>query len=85
MTKEELIPIAKLAVEKDIIVISDEIYSELTYGDEGHFSIAALPGMAERTIVVNGFSKASGFERRKIRGELGSPGSHTFALRFASC
>ena len=58
MTKEELIPIAKLAVEKDIIVISDEIYSELTYGDEGHFSIAALPGMAERTIVVNGFSKA---------------------------
>ena len=39
-------------------MISDEIYSELTYGDAPHFSIAALPGMSERTIVVNGFSKA---------------------------
>lgn len=58
MTKEDLIPIAKICQEKDIIVISDEIYSELTYGDAGHFSIAALPGMKERTIVINGFSKA---------------------------
>ena len=58
MTKEDLLPIAKLCIEKDIIVISDEIYSELTYGDEPHFSIASLPGMSERTIVVNGFSKA---------------------------
>ncbi len=58
MTKEELLPIAKIAIEKDIIVISDEIYSELTYGESGHFSIAALPGMAERTIIINGFSKA---------------------------
>ncbi|MCR5148995.1 MAG: aminotransferase class I/II-fold pyridoxal phosphate-dependent enzyme [Eubacterium sp.] len=58
MSKEDLIPIAKIAIEKDIIVISDEIYSELTYGEEGHFSIAALPGMAERTIIINGFSKA---------------------------
>ena len=58
MTKEELLPIAKIAIEKDIIVISDEVYSELTYGESGHFSIAALPGMAERTIIINGFSKA---------------------------
>ncbi len=58
MTKEDLIPIAKLCVEKDLYVISDEIYSELTYGDEPHATIAALPGMAERTIIVNGFSKA---------------------------
>ena len=45
-------------MEKDLYVISDEIYSELTYGDEPHATIAALPGMAERTIIVNGFSKA---------------------------
>lgn len=58
MTREDLLPIAKIAVEKDIIVISDEIYSELTYSEEPHCSIASLPGMLERTIVVNGFSKA---------------------------
>ena len=58
MTKEDLIPIAKLCVDHDLYVISDEIYSELTYGEEPHFSIAALPGMRDRTIIVNGFSKA---------------------------
>ncbi len=58
MTKEDLEPIAEIVKEKDIIVISDEIYSELTYGEAGHCSIASLPGMKERTIVVNGFSKA---------------------------
>ena len=58
MTKEDLIPIAKLCVENDIYVISDEIYSELTYTEEPHCSIASLPGMRERTIVINGFSKA---------------------------
>ncbi|MCR5214752.1 MAG: aminotransferase class I/II-fold pyridoxal phosphate-dependent enzyme [Eubacterium sp.] len=58
MTKEDLIPIAKLCVENDIYVISDEIYSELTYSEEPHVSIASLPGMKERTIVINGFSKA---------------------------
>ncbi|MBO6165139.1 MAG: aminotransferase class I/II-fold pyridoxal phosphate-dependent enzyme [Eubacterium sp.] len=58
MTKEDLIPIAKVCVEKDLYVISDEIYSELTYGGKPHASIGALPGMAERTIIVNGFSKA---------------------------
>ena len=58
MTKEDLIPIAKVCVEKDLFVISDEIYSELTYGGKPHASIGALPGMAERTIIVNGFSKA---------------------------
>ena len=58
MTREELKPIAELAIKHDLYVISDEIYSELTYGDEPHASIAALPGMEERTIVINGFSKA---------------------------
>ncbi len=56
MTREELEDIAAVCVEKDIFVLSDEIYSELTYlGD--HCSIASLPGMAERTILINGFSK----------------------------
>ncbi len=58
MTEEDLIPIAKLCVENDIYVISDEIYSELTYTEEPHCSIASLPGMRDRTIVINGFSKA---------------------------
>ncbi len=57
MTKEDLEKIAKVIIEKDIIVISDEIYAELTYSGE-HVSIASLPGMQERTILINGFSKA---------------------------
>ena len=57
MTKEDLEPIAKMVIENDLFVISDEIYSELTYGQE-HCSIASLPGMRERTVVINGFSKA---------------------------
>ncbi len=58
MTKEDLEPIAKICQEKDIFVISDEIYSELTYGDATHCTIGSLPGMKERTIIINGFSKA---------------------------
>ena len=57
MTKEDLDDIAKVVVEKDLFVISDEIYAALTYGRE-HTSIASLPGMKERTIIINGFSKA---------------------------
>lgn len=57
MEKEDLEKIAKIAVEKDILVMSDEIYSALTYNGE-HVSIAALPKMKERTILINGFSKA---------------------------
>ncbi|MGN0160196.1 MAG: aminotransferase class I/II-fold pyridoxal phosphate-dependent enzyme [Lachnospiraceae bacterium] len=57
MNREELEAIAKVIIEKDIFVISDEIYSELTYNGK-HVSIASIPGMAERTIVINGFSKA---------------------------
>lgn len=56
MTKEDLEPIAGLVEKYDLFVISDEIYSELTYGEK-HVSIAALPGMKERTILINGFSK----------------------------
>ncbi|MCR4806478.1 MAG: aminotransferase class I/II-fold pyridoxal phosphate-dependent enzyme [Lachnospiraceae bacterium] len=56
MTREELEDIARICVEKDIFVLSDEIYSELTYSGD-HCSIASLPGMKERTILINGFSK----------------------------
>ncbi len=57
MTREDLEPIADFLRGTDIMVLSDEIYSELTYGRK-HFSIIELPDMAERTIYVNGFSKA---------------------------
>ena len=57
MTKEELEELVPIIIEHDLYVISDEIYSELTY-DNKHCSIASLPGMKERTIVINGFSKS---------------------------
>ncbi|MBQ2695900.1 MAG: aminotransferase class I/II-fold pyridoxal phosphate-dependent enzyme [Clostridia bacterium] len=57
MTKADLEEIASVLREKNIFVLSDEIYGELTYGME-HTSIASLPGMRERTVVVNGFSKS---------------------------
>lgn len=57
MEKEDLEKITKIIIKHDLIVISDEIYAELTYGRE-HVSIASLEGMKERTIVLNGFSKA---------------------------
>ena len=57
MEKRDLEEIAEVVKEKDLFVISDEIYAELTY-KEKHVSIASLPGMKERTILINGFSKA---------------------------
>ena len=57
MEREDLEAIAKVIIEKDIYVMSDEIYGELTYKGN-HVSIASLPGMQERTILINGFSKA---------------------------
>ncbi|MCR4721748.1 MAG: aminotransferase class I/II-fold pyridoxal phosphate-dependent enzyme [Lachnospiraceae bacterium] len=57
MSKEELADIVDVIIDKDIFVISDEIYAELTYGEK-HVSIASFPGMKERTVVINGFSKA---------------------------
>ena len=57
MEKKDLEEIAEVIREKDIFVMSDEIYAELTYGKE-HVSIVTLPGMKERTIYINGFSKA---------------------------
>ena len=57
MEESDLVAIAKICVEKDIFVLSDEIYAELSYKGD-HVTIASLPGMHERTIVINGFSKA---------------------------
>ena len=57
MEKEDLEAIAEVIIEKDIFVLSDEIYSELSYKGD-HVSITTLPGMKERTILINGFSKA---------------------------
>lgn len=58
MRRNELEAIAEVLRERNIMVISDEIYSELTFGGERHVSIAEIDGMKERTIVINGFSKA---------------------------
>lgn len=58
MEKADLEKIAEIILKTDIIVISDEIYSELTFTKEGHTSIVQIPGMRERTILVSGFSKA---------------------------
>lgn len=57
MTREELEGIANVIRDTNIVVLSDEIYAEMTYGRK-HVSFASLPGMRERTVVVNGFSKA---------------------------
>jgi len=56
MTKEDLEQLTDVIISNDLYVLSDEIYAELTYGTD-HVSIASLPGMKERTIVINGFSK----------------------------
>ncbi|MEE1249295.1 MAG: aminotransferase class I/II-fold pyridoxal phosphate-dependent enzyme [Lachnospiraceae bacterium] len=58
MRKKDLEAIAEVVEKHDLFVISDEIYSELTYGEETHTSFASLPGMWERTITINGFSKS---------------------------
>ncbi len=58
MRRADLEAIAQVIAKTDMLVISDEIYAELTYGDAKHVSMATIPGMYERTITINGFSKA---------------------------
>ena len=58
MEKKDLEEIAEVVLKHDLIVLSDEIYSELTYGGKSHISIASLDKMYERTVVINGFSKS---------------------------
>ena len=58
MRKEHLEEIAKVIIKHNLVVLSDEIYSELTFGNERHVSISEIDGMKERTVIVNGFSKS---------------------------
>ena len=55
MEREDLEALAAILRERDILVISDEIYAELTFGGKDHVSIASIEGMQERTVVINGF------------------------------
>ena len=58
MTRDDLLPLVDIIIKHDLLVISDEIYAELSYSEKPHVSIASFPGMKERTLVINGFSKA---------------------------
>ena len=73
LTKEQLIDIAKFAQEHDLIIISDEIYGDLTYGGERHVCFAGLPGMKDRTILLNGFSKAYAMTGWRIGYAMSNP------------
>lgn len=73
MPREQLLKIADFAQRHDLIVISDEIYGDLTYGGHPHVSFAALPGMAERTILLNGFSKAYAMTGWRIGYAIANP------------
>jgi len=57
LSHDDLAGLAKLAVERDLIVISDEVYEKITYDNAKHYCVAAFPGMRERTLIVNSFSK----------------------------
>ena len=72
MRKEDLEALVDIIIKNDLIVISDEIYSELTYNGR-HVSIASLPGMKERTLVLNGFSKAYAMTGWRIGYACGHP------------
>jgi aminotransferase len=72
MTGEELKPVAEFAREHDLTVLSDEIYADLTY-EHDHTSIATLPGMRERTVVFNGFSKAYAMTGLRLGYALAPP------------
>lgn len=72
MTEAELGAVAAFCVEHDLLVLADEIYARLTYGQD-HTSIAALDGMRDRTIVFNGFSKAYAMTGLRLGYALGPP------------
>ena len=73
MEREDLLKIADFAEKHDLIVISDEIYGDLTYGEREHVCFASLPKMQERTILLNGFSKAYAMTGWRIGYALGNP------------
>ncbi len=73
MRREHLMELARFAEAHDLLVISDEIYGDLTYGGEPHVSFASLPGMKERTLLLDGFSKAYAMTGWRIGYALGAP------------
>lgn len=73
MTREDLLAIADFTQKHDLIVISDEIYGDLTYGGEAHICFSSLPHMQERTLLLNGFSKAYAMTGWRIGYALGAP------------
>ena len=73
MRREHLAELADFAENHDLLVISDEIYGDLTYGGEPHVSFASLPGMQERTLLLDGFSKAYAMTGWRIGYALGAP------------
>ncbi|MGN1092979.1 MAG: aminotransferase class I/II-fold pyridoxal phosphate-dependent enzyme, partial [Monoglobaceae bacterium] len=73
MSEEDLWEIAEVLRGTNIIVLSDEIYAELTYGDKKHFSIAQIPDMYERTVLVSGFSKAYAMTGWRLGYACGHP------------
>src|SRR4029079_15401142 len=78
-TEEELAAIAKLAIKHDLIVLTDEIYSELTYDHAKHTSIASLPGMRDRCVFLHGFSKAFAMTGFRV-GYAGATAARTDAM-----
>lgn len=73
MEREDLEKLADVLRDKDILVLSDEIYAELTYGEKEHVSIASIPGMYEKTVVINGFSKAFSMTGWRLGFAAGPP------------
>lgn len=73
MSRKELLAIAQFAEAHDLIVISDEIYGDLTYGNEPHVVFSSLPGMKDRTILLDGFSKSYAMTGWRIGYALGAP------------
>lgn len=73
LSRKDLEEIADIAVEHDLTVISDELYEELIYDGEKHYSIGSLNGMRDRTITINGFSKAYAFTGWRLGYAVGNP------------
>lgn len=73
MSQKELEAVAEVAMRHDLLVISDEVYCELLYDGEQHRSIAAIPGMKERTVVVNSFSKSFSMTGWRVGFAAGAP------------
>ncbi|MFI5528812.1 pyridoxal phosphate-dependent aminotransferase [Kitasatospora sp. NPDC051853] len=73
LTAEELRSIAELAVERDLLVVTDEVYEHLVYGPSAHHPIAALPGMRERTVSISSAGKTFSFTGWKVGWVTGSP------------